>query len=114
MSLYMFPCIACNNAIFARPSAYLCVGCDQAATLDVGCHGDAHGVHVSERRAPPVLYDALHLQGEVGLPVDQDRLHVGVLLRRHGQLQRKEGSVLFNDALNTFSYGYMASGLQGK
>ena len=23
----------------------------------------------------------------------------------------KEGSVLFNDALNTFSYGYMASGI---
>ena len=24
---------------------------------------------------------------------------------------RKEGSVLFNDALNTFSYGYMASNI---
>ena len=28
--------------------------------------------------------------------------------------QRKEGSVLFNDALNTFSYSYMASDIYGK
>ena len=27
----------------------------------------------------------------------------------HSSLDRKERSVLFNDPLNTFSYGYMAS-----
>ena len=33
----------------------------------------------------------------------------GFLRTVNGYSQRKEGSVLLNDALNTFSYGYMGS-----
>ena len=38
------------------------------------------------------------------LPEDMGSINMGLVEDR-----RKEGSVLFNDTLNTFSYGYMAS-----
>ena len=35
----------------------------------------------------------------------------GCLLAQNIHILKKEGNVLFNDALNTFNYGYITSGI---